>query len=459
MNPRLITRTPFTAIAILFCAFAAAASAAPPARPNVIIFLADDLGYGELSCQGNPQIPTPNIDAIAKAGVRFTSGYVAATYCSPSRAGLMTGRYPTRFGHEFNPTADPAQGLPLTETTFAQRMKTLGYATACVGKWHLGEGEAHRPTARGFDEFYGTLANTPFFHPVKFIDSRVSNDVQPVTDDAFYTTDKYAERAADWIERQQNDPWFLYLPFNAQHAPLQSPKKYLDRFASITDEKRRTFAAMLSAMDDAVGAVVQKVRDLGQEERTIILYWADNGGPTQSTTSRNDPLRGFKMTTWEGGTRVPFVAQWKGVIPAGTVYDNPILQLDVVSTVLTAAGAAIDPAWNLDGVDLLPYLTGQNTARPHQTLYWRFGPQWAVRHGDMKLVVAKGGSGKPELYDLAADISESNDIASANPDKVKELQAIYDKWDAQQAKPMWTRDEHTTPGGAKAKKKGKKKAK
>ncbi len=254
-------------------------------RPNVLIFYADDLGWGELGCQGNQEIPTPHIDSIAKNGVRFTQGYVAATYCSPSRAGLMTGRYPTRFGHEFNSVA-AKQGLDLRETTLADRLKGLGYSTICIGKWHLGMSEEYRPVKRGFDEFFGTLANTPFFHPTNFIDSRISNEVTPVADPDFYTTDAYGERAVDWLQRSKAKPWFLYLPFNAQHAPLQASKKYLDRFPDISDTKRQTFAAMMSAMDDAVGRVLGKVREMGQEENTLIFFIADNGGRRKARPRR-----------------------------------------------------------------------------------------------------------------------------------------------------------------------------
>ncbi len=209
---------------------------------------------------------------------------------------------------------------------------------------------------------------------------------------------------------------------------------------------------MMAAMDDAVGRVLAKVRALGQEENTLVFFIADNGGPTPSTTSQNGPLRGFKMTTFEGGPRVPFLFQWKGKIPAGKTYDFPVLQLDVYPTALVAAGAKPDASWQLDGVDLLPFLTGANAARPHQTLYWRYGPQWAVRHGDLKLVVSRGGSGQPELYDLAADIGETKDLAAAQPAKVKELQALWDKWSAAQAEPSAP----DAPAG-KAKKNNKKK--
>jgi arylsulfatase A-like enzyme len=427
-----------------------AAGKAPAGKPNVLLLVADDLGYGEMGFQGNKEIPTPNLDALAKGGVRFTAGYVSGPYCSPTRAGLLTGRYQTRFGHELNPPPNSQHGLPLTERTMADRLKELGYATCAVGKWHLGEAPEMRPTKRGFDEFYGTLANTPFFHPTRFIDSRLSNDVRPVPQNDFYTTDAYAERAVDWMGKNKDKPWFLYLPFNAQHAPLQATQKYLDRFAGIQDPKRRTFAAMLSAMDDAVGRVVGKVREMGQEENTLIFFFTDNGGPTRSTTSKNDPLRGFKSTTWEGGVRVPFLMQWKGKLPAGKVYEHPVIQLDILPTCLAAAGQNVDPAWKLDGVDLVPYLTGANSGKPHETLYWRFAKQWAVRHGDWKLIVGNGGSGKPELYDLSKDISESKDQAAEQPEKVKELQAVYDEWNKQQAAPLWARPAQTgaAPEGA-----------
>lgn len=410
--------------------------AAEPKRPNVIVILADDLGYGELGFQGNEEIPTPNIDSIAANGIRFTDGYVAATYCSPCRAGLLTGRYPTRFGHEFNGRG-PNVGLPLTETTIADRLKELGYATAAVGKWHLGDAPRFRPTERGFDEFYGTLANTPFFHPTNFVDSRVSNEVQTTEDPNFYTTDAYAERAVDFIERHKSQPYFLYLPLNAQHAPLQAPPKYLDRFPSIEEEKRRYFAAMLSAADDAVGRVLAKVRELGQEENTLIVYLSDNGGPTASTTSKNAPLRGFKMTTLEGGTRVPFALQWKGTLPAGKTYERPIIQLDLVPTILAAAGGEVSPEDKLDGVDLLPFLRGEDAAAPHETLYWRFGDQWAIRHGDLKLVKSRLDGAQPRLFDLASDIGEATDLAAERPDAVADLQARWDAWNAEQAEPAW----------------------
>ncbi len=418
----------------------AAGAAEPDQRPNIVIFLADDEGYGELGCQGNKEIPTPHIDSIARNGIRFTQGYVSGPYCSPTRAGLMTGRYQTRFGHEFNEgTIGGKFGLPLSEKTFADRMKALGYATCAIGKWHLGTDPEFRPAQRGFDEFYGTLANTPFFHPTRFVDSRISQDVREVTDKEFYTTDAYAARAVDWIEKNKDRAFFLYLPFNAQHAPLQASKKYLDRFPQIADEKRRTFAAMMAAQDDAVGQVLDKIRTIGQEENTLIVYLSDNGGPTAVNTSTNHPLRGHKSTTLEGGIRVPFLVQWKGRLPAGKTYDHPVIQLDLLPTALAVAGANVDSAWKLDGVNLLPYLSGLDKGRPHETFYWRFGEQWAVRHGDWKLVVSSVDGPDARLFNLADDIGEARDLAARHPEKVKALAAIWRAWNAEQKDPLWTR--------------------
>jgi arylsulfatase A-like enzyme len=416
----------------------ASVHAAEPKRPNVIVFLSDDVGYGEFGFQGNKQIPTPNIDSIATGGVRFTNGYVAATYCSPSRAGLLTGRYPTRFGHEFNPGGtNQSFGLSPQEKTLADRLKSLGYATSCVGKWHLGRGEKFIATARGFDEFYGTPENSPFFNPPHFIDTRVSKDITPVQDDQFYTTDAYAARAVDWIATQKDKPFFLYLPFNAQHAPLQAPEKYLKRFPDLQGD-RKIFAAMMSAMDDAVGAVLRQVKEMGQEENTLVVFFSDNGGPTKSTTSMNGPLRGFKMTTLEGGTRVPFCMRWKGKIQPGTTFDHPIQNLDVLPTVLVAAGGKVDPEWKLDGVDLMPFLSGEEKSPPHDVLYWRFGEQWAVRKGDWKLGANNiDGVRNVKLFNLKDDIGEAHDLSDKEPEKVKELQALWDKWSAEQAAPTW----------------------
>lgn len=439
--------------AVFLTSFAGAADApAAAAKPNVLLILSDDIGWGEFGFQGNKDVPTPNIDTIASNGVKFTNAYVAATVCSPSRAGLMTGRYPTSFGHEFNiagqrmaANSPVPLGIPLTETLFPQRMKSLGYATCAIGKWHIGADPAYLPTSRGFDEFYGTPANTTYRNPRAFVDTRKSPEITSIQDPDFYTTEAYTARAIDYIGQQKaGRPYFLYLAFNADHGPLTgaAPKKYTDRFPDIKDPKRKDFAGAMSALDDAVGAVLKKVRDSGQEENTLVIFFSDNGGPTWQTTASNLPLHGSKGNTSEGGIRIPFCVQWKGKIPSGKVYDAPIINLDLLPTAIAAAGGQVDPAWKLHGVDLLPYVTGANPATPHEALYWRFGDQWAVRKGDWKLVSSNAdgkdaGQRKPKLINLAEDISESNDLAAKNPDKLKELQTLWTAWSDAQHAPLW----------------------
>ncbi|MDI9583346.1 MAG: sulfatase-like hydrolase/transferase [Acidobacteriota bacterium] len=408
-------------------------------KPNIIVILADDLGYGELSVQGCQDIPTPNIDSIAAAGVRFTDGYVSCPVCAPTRAGLLTGRYQQRFGLELNPgpqqQADPDYGLPTDQPTIAERLKGLGYATGMVGKWHLGYNPGGQPSQRGFDEFFGFLGGANGY----LADKRPADSIlrgTEVVPEPEYLTDAFGREAVAFIEAHPNDPFFLYLPFNAVHSPLQAPDKYLERFAHTEDEKRRTFAAMMAAMDDNVGRVLDTVRRLNLEEDTLIFFLGDNGGPTPQTTSGNGRLRGTKGQTYEGGIRVPFLAQWKGHIPAGQVFSHPTIALDIHPTAVAAAGGTVAAHWNLDGVNLMPALTGASTAQPHESLFWRFSQQRAIRQGDWKLV--RGPQSQAwELYNLADDIGETTDLAAAQPDKAKKLLAAFEAWDAENIEPRW----------------------
>ncbi len=422
-------------------------------RPNVLLILADDLGYGELTVQGFTQdIPTPNIDSIAKNGVRFTSGYVSGPYCSPTRAGLLTGRYQQRLGHEFNPgpTASEAFGLSLETKTLGDHFKAAGYATGWFGKSHLGNKPEFHPNKRGFDEFYGFLGGAhTYLEVAKAGVDPIQHNGTPV-EKIEYTTEAFAAQAVKFIETNKDKPWLAYVPFNAVHGPLETLEKYESRFIGIQDEKRRKFAGLLSALDDAVGSLLAKVREIGAEENTLIVFLSDNGGPTRQITSSNGPLRGYKATTWEGGVRVPFVAQWKGKIPAGQVDDRPIIQLDILPTALAAAKIPVESDWKLDGVNLLPYLTGEKAEPPHEALYWRFGGQIAIRKGDWKLVRAateeksfgqllelKTGIEDLELYNLAQDIGEKNNLIDKEPAKSKELGDAWVAWNAQNIEPKW----------------------
>lgn len=432
-------------------------------RPNVLVILADDQGYADLGVQGCKDIPTPNIDSLARSGIRCTSGYVSGPYCSPTRAGLMTGRYQQRYGHEFNPgpaaTAAADFGLPLGETTLADRLKAAGYSTALVGKWHLGFAERFHPEKRGFQQHFGFLGGA---HSYRDWEADASNPIlrgtAPVVEPT-YLTDAFGREAVAYIERhkQQREPFFLYLAFNAVHMPLQATEKYLERFRSIADPRRRTYAAMTAAMDDAVGRVLTTLRETGQEENTLIFYLSDNGGPPANASS-NFPLRGYKAQTLEGGIRVPWIVQWKGHLPAGKTYGQPVIQLDVYATALAAAGVTITPEMKLDGVNLLPYLQGENRQPPHRALYWRFGRQMAVRMGDWKLV-RHSQSDELELYNLKDDVGESKDLAKDKPDKLKELQAAWDQWDSTLVAPSWGGQGKAKQGRAKEGKQGKKRAK
>ena len=443
-----IILTIFNAVFLALISIGQAAES--PAKPNILIIVADDLGYADVGFHGCKDVPTPNLDALAASGVRFTNGYVSGPYCSPTRAGLLTGRYQQRFGHEFNPS-EPADGLPLGEATLADRLKTAGYATGLIGKWHLGELPAMAPPKRGFDEFFGFLSGGhSYFTSGQIL--RGSEEVKEMD----YTTDAFGREAVAFIEKHTAHPWFLYLAFNAVHTPMHATEDRLAKFANITNGQRRTYDAMLLAMDEAIGVVRKKLGDSGMDKNTLVCFISDNGGPTMKGVTingcRNEPLRGSKRTTLEGGIRVPFVVSWKDKIKPA-VYDQPVIQLDLHSTALALAGVQQKPEWKLDGVNLLPFLTGEKSGAPHDALYWRLGKQMALRMGDWKLVrydnhvdLGTAGVSSAKLYNLANDIGEMNDLAAAQPEKVKDMQAKWDAWNATLVKPLWGGE----PSGANA---------
>lgn len=448
-----ITIVSLSAILAGLCfAGAITAPAASPAKPNIIIFLADDLGYADLGVQGCQDVPTPHVDSLAKNGIRFTDGYANHCVCSPSRAALMSGRYQHRFGFEHNSGperfADPNFGLPRTEKTLAERLKELGYATGMAGKWHIGFKEGLRPHERGFDYHFGFLSGAHTYLPGKRDNDPLLRNGVPVTDEKEYLTDAFAREAVAFLERSQAKPWFLYLAFNAVHSPLDE-NSYMARFPNLTGN-RRIYAGMLTALDVAVGRVLDKVRQLGQEDNTLIFFYSDNGGPTSQTTSRNAPLRGYKGQMLEGGIRIPFLAQWKGHLPSGKVYAEPVMAFDIHATALLAAGGTLPVEKPLDGVDLLPFLTGAKPGPPHEKLCWRAEEQWAVRLGDWKMFRAPGG--EPALYNLRSDIGEATDLAAKEPAKFKELKTAYDAWAKEMMPPQWVRqDQRNAEAGGKKK--------
>lgn len=426
-----------------------ASAAEPPSKPNVVLILADDLGYGDLGFHGCQDIPTPRIDALAAGGVQFSSGYVSGPHCSPSRAGLITGRYQQRFGHEFNPESTPRAleifGLSLDERTLPQRLKPAGYATGLIGKWHLGFAPEFHPLERGFDEFFGFPGGAHPYGPGA-PNSYPNDAVNPLlrgrerVEEPDYLTDAFAREAVSFIDRHQDHPFFLFLSFSAVHNPLQAKPEHLKRFASIADERRRKYAGLVAAMDDAVGAVLDKLHAAQLAEQTLVIFLSDNGGPSV-TGSTNTPLNGEKTTTWEGAIRVPFVLSWPGRLPAGKTYAEPVIQLDLLPTILAATGTSIEDSAQLDGVNLLPYLSGDKSESPHKSLYWRFGEQIALRQGDWKLLMVRGDK-KPRLYNLKDDVGEMTDLAAANPELLRRLQADWDAWNATLVDPVWVPRSH-----------------
>lgn len=404
-------------------------------KPNVIVIITDDQGYADVGFHGCRDIPTPNLDALAQRGTVCTDGYVTCPVCAPSRAGLLTGRYQQRSGFEDNAWSTKV-GLSTDEKTVADFLKSAGYATIAIGKWHEGQLPQFRPLVRGFTDHYGFLGggrsffrtdpskNVPFVPKDRDQTDLWRNENRVV--DPEYITDAFGDEAVSYIENHKDQPFFIYLAFNAPHLPLQATEKYLNRFPNIANEQRRTFAAMVSAVDDAVGRITAKVTSEGLDDQTLIFFLSDNGGPTD-WGANNGPLRGKKGTIYEGGIRVPFVVKWTGHVPAGTKYSQPIISLDIAATAVAAAGIESPAEKPFDGVNLVPYLNGDTAKSPHDTLYWRFIDHAAIRHGKWKLAMPNDAP-EGQLFDLSNDISESKDLLTAQPDVVRELHDLYAKW-------------------------------
>jgi arylsulfatase A-like enzyme len=408
--------------------------------PNIIIILTDDQGYGDVGFNGCADIPTPGIDRIAQNGVVCTNGYASFAVCGPSRAGLLTGRYQDRFGFSRNPLLAPndsLMGLPSSEETIAQLLKKAGYRTAILGKWHMGTHPIHHPNVRGFDEFFGFLEGGHRYFPEEWNINDISECKQQydayrtkllrnnkAVEEKEYLTDALSREAVDFIRRNSKQPFFLYLSYNAPHAPLQATEKYLSRFSQIADKRRRTYAAMVSAVDDGVNNLLNALEELNLDKNTLVFFLSDNGGPTKDNASSNKPLRGFKGDFYEGGIRVPFAVQWKGVLPAGTKYDKPVISLDIFAT--AAALNKLQTRNPLDGINLIPYLTGNNAGLPHEALYWRGNnDKWAIRTNNEKLLVLGNTT---ERYDIRNDISESVNLHDTNPDPSDALRARIETW-------------------------------
>ena len=428
------------------------AMGAPAGPPNLIIILTENQGYHDVGFNGCRDIPTPNLDSIASNGVRFTSGYVSSPLSSPCRAGLLTGRYQERFGYERDPewpTDNSDSGLPLTETTLAETLGRAGYATGIIGKWHLGRNPAGHPLKRGFQEFFGIIGAGHKYLPEEPTNAgtgpsnsdydgwhtKILRNFTPAKT-TNYLTDEFSDEAVHFIARHQNQPFFLVLAYNAPHGPPEATDKYLNRFPQIQGIHRRTYAAMVSAVDDGVGGILTELRKDGLAEQTLVVFLSAGGGALDVNSSDNYPLRGSKEYAWEGGWRVPFAMQWPGHLPKGMTYPRPVLSLDIYATIAALAKTPVRPESPLDGIDLIPYLTGAMTGAPHEKIYLRMPDRGAlaIRSGDYKLVIP--ATGEPaELYDLSTDISECRNLAAAKPEVTKELGMELGNWSRQMKSP------------------------
>lgn len=397
-------------------------------KPNIIVIFTDDHGYSDLSCQGfQEDIRTPNIDALAQGGVRMESGYVTAPQCVPSRAGLMTGQYQNRFGVESN--GESLEGFN-GRRTIAQRLKAAGYATGMTGKWHLGP--APEITQHGFDDVYYKNANRPGWAN---FDLEGNDRPGGPEQSEMYHLDANSAAACAFIRRHHDEPFFFYCAYRAPHVPLDAPPKYLDRFPGDMPQRRRQALAMISAIDDGVGRIIQTLRTYGLEEKTLIFLIGDNGAPLKIHKldapgggpgwdgSLNDPLNGEKGMLTEGGIRVPFVVYWKDHIPGGQVYREPVISLDVTATAVALAGLPADP--QLDGVNLIPFLTGERQGAPHEALFWRWIAQSAVREGRWKYL--RGGS-REYLFDVVSDREEKHNLIKEHPEIAARLKGKLENW-------------------------------
>jgi arylsulfatase A-like enzyme len=470
-----------------------AEAVAPPNErpPNVVVILADDLGWNDLSFRGGGlgggQVKTPRIDSIAQEGVSFTNGYAANASCAPSRAAILTGRYPTRSGFEFTPAGIPfmrgvalfnrheepppiyheevedsyppreEQGLPPGEITLAELLRERGYHTLHFGKWHLGEDAPFRPEAQGFDESLGFYAGASLFlreddpdvvnskqdfDPIdKFLWANLPfmvryNGSEPFRP-AAYMTDYLADEAVKAIAANRNRPFFLYLAFNAPHTPLQALASDYDALTGVASHAERVYGAMMLNLDRAVGRVLDALSAHGLEENTLVFFTSDNGGANYvGLPDLNKPYRGWKLTFFEGGVHMPFFVKWPNALPRGVENAGPVAGIDIFATAAAAAGAPLPADRVIDGVDLLPFATGARTGRPHEVLFWRSGHYRVVRAGDWKLQLSE----RPKqawLFDLANDPTERTNLAEREPARVAELTKRLDAHDAEQSPPLW----------------------
>lgn len=422
------------------------AKSASEQRPNVIIILCDDLGSADVGFGGCTDIPTPNIDRISQSGVTCNNAYISAPYSGPSRCGLFTGRYQQRFGGEANiidnqAAIEQGHGVPTDELMMTEMLKEQGYKTAVIGKWHMGNDEAHTPMQRGADYYFGFhtggynywgIPNPKDPHAGTIMENHRTVPASEVN----YLTDDFTDKTIDFIEQNSDENFFVYLAYNAPHGPFQVTQEYLDRTKHIFDPWRSVYAAMILAVDDGVGRIWQTLEQQGIDDNTMIIFLSDNGG---INLAHNNPLRACKGNMFEGGISTPFALYWGDKIEAGSQYEPYMSSLDLFPTIATAAGVDVSKLEKkLDGVDLMPYFNGEKSEAPHERLFWRTcgGFEWAVREGDYKAVKSYHNS-EVELYNIVADRGEIYNIAEEHPELVSKMTKDYEAWSSQMIEPQW----------------------
>jgi len=462
-------------------------------RPNVIIILADDLGMTDISHYGSPFLQTPNIDSIGLDGITYSQAYSTAPICSPSRAGLLTGRYQNRYGFDSQPMTQYAnnrleylvfkyiintkpmypinndsipnpdqierQGMPPTEIMLSEALSASGYRCDAVGKWHLGYGDIGFPDKRGFDSFFGFLdAFSYYIDPEqdgveswqfdefseKHIWKQKRNGYSAVqrdgrvVDEKEHLTDAFAREATARIRDAalSDEPFFLYVPFSAPHTPFQALSEYTERFEQIDDPKKRIYYALISQLDDAVGRILNTLEETGEANNTLVIFSSDNGGATYTGATGNNPLRGGKMSHFEGGLSVPLMMRWPDVIEKGSTADEPVIQMDLFNTIMAGAKLPLPSDRTMDGLNLLnPAAVEQAFNRP---LFWRSDYNHIVQYKEWKLMMNEK-DGKVWLYNLAADREENHNLADEKPEIVTELKALFDDWNREMQSPAWPR--------------------
>jgi len=437
---------------VVFIIFLIASCSSDDSPPNIIVIISDDQGYADVGFHGSKEIFTPNIDRIAKNGVIFSQGYVSYAVCSPSRAGLITGRYQNRFGYTRNillAPKDSLMGLPISEQTLPEVLNNVDYKTKAIGKWHLGAHESLVPEKRGFDEFFGFLIGGHRYFPndltlndLTEASRQMDGYITKIYDNGKrvntkkYLTEELSDNAVKFIEDNSEDPFFLYLSYNAPHTPLQATDTDLERNNHIDVEKRRTYAAMVSSMDDGVGSILDKLEEKNISENTIVIFFSDNGGVEWYNFSDNGPLRGIKGDFFEGGIRVPFTMQWPKKIKPGIIYNKPIIALDVFATVVSAASAEKFIKNNIDGVNLIPYINGEINGSPHDYLFWKNPDKDidVIRDNRYKYIRVKDDE---YIFDLDNDLSEENNIISSSTLIYQKLKLKFKEWEKDMIDPVF----------------------